>query len=241
MPARKVGDAPPRRRIREVRSSADPRFAEAYALLKRTFSRSELIPRREWNAIMRELEADLYSDINWHLLVALRGDRLIGAASGSYLGNLNIGVVSYIAVDAKAREDGLGPLLRRRLGALFKMDAQRIRGRALRAIVGEIEADNPWLRSLVRRHRAIPLDFPYEQPSLGGKRKPVALVLYWQPTAGREVTWLGAAHLRRVLYTLWRRTFRVDLPLREPSFRRIMASLEGRKRIGARELPPATD
>jgi GNAT superfamily N-acetyltransferase len=229
---------PKRRRIREIRSSDDPRFGEAYELLTRTFPRAELMPKREWLTVLREREAGLFTDINWHLFVALRGDRLIGAASGSYLGNVNIGLIGYIAVDPDARERGLGPLLRRRLRKAFEQDAKRIRRRPLRAIVGEVEADNPWLRSVIRRHGAIPLDFPYEQPSLRPNLNPVPLILYWQPTADKDTLWLRATYLRRLLYTIWRRTFRIRSPLKEPAFSRMIKSLDGRKRIGSRALPP---
>jgi ribosomal protein S18 acetylase RimI-like enzyme len=228
----------PRRHIREVRTAADPHFAAAYALLRRTFPKSELMPKRDWSTVMAEREAGLFTDINWHLLVALRGDTLIGAASGSYLGNVNVGVIGYIAVDPGAREAGLGPLLRRHLRRAFERDALRIRGRPLRAIVGEVEADNRWLRTLVRRHDALALDFPYYQPSLRDDEHAVPLVMYWQPIASRHTSSLGVPALRRLLYTIWRRTFRVRAPLREPAFRRMMAALKGRRRIGAAPLAP---
>lgn len=196
------------------------------------------MPKRDWLTVLRERETGLFMDINWHLLVALRGDRLIGAASGTYLGNVNIALIGYIAVDTAARERGLGPLLRRRLRRAIEQDAQRIRRRPLRAIVGEIEEDNPWLRTVVKRHGAIPLDFPYEQPSLRPNHASVPLTLYWQPLSNPDTRWLSAAFLRKLLYTIWRRTFRIRSPLKEPAFRRMMKSLEGRKRIAARTLPP---
>jgi hypothetical protein len=112
----------------------------------------------------------------------------------------------------------------------------RIAGRPLEAIIGEVRPDNPWLRHLVRREQAIALDFPYFQPSLGRKKKDVALVLYYQPIA-RQRSSLSAAELRRLLYTMWRRSYRVARPLTKPVFRRMLDSLKGRRRIGQMRLP----
>jgi hypothetical protein len=63
------------------------------------------------------------------------------------------------------------------------------------------------------------------------------MVLYYQPL-DRPRTWLAANELKKLLYTLWRRPYRVSKPLRREAFRRMMRALEGRRRIGQRELPP---
>jgi len=109
--------------------------------------------------------------------------------------------------------------------------------RSLGAIVGEVREDNPWLRYLVRREGAIALDFTYFQPSLGGGRKAVPLVMYYQPLV-RPRRSLGSDELRKLLYTMWRRAYRVARPLRHPEFRRMLRSLAGRRRVGQRALPP---
>ena len=194
-----------------------------------------MLPQRDWRVAMKEREQGLWTDINWHLIVAERGRTIIGAASGSYLGNVNVGVVGYVAMRAGERSSGVGPRLRDRLARLFALDAQRIAGEPLEAIVGEVRANNPWLRHLVRRDGAIALDFPYYQPSLGAKKSPVPLVLYYQPVA-RPRKSLGAAELRRLLYTMWRRMYRVSRPLSRPEFRLMIKGLAGRRRIGQRKL-----
>lgn len=225
-------------RIRALHDVADPAFDAAYALLRRTFSRAQLVPKREWRNLMRERAAGLWTDVAWHFLVAERGRATIGAASGTYLGNVNVGVVGYVVVDPRFRAAGVGPRLRRRLRAGFERDARRVRGRSLEAIVGEVEETNPWLRHLVRREGAIALDFPYFQPALRQRRGAVPLVLYYQPlgTPRRSVS---AAWLRRLLYTLWRRPYRVAKPLSRAPFRRMLRALRGRARVGARSLPVA--
>jgi GNAT superfamily N-acetyltransferase len=228
--------APARLRIREVRSESDPAFRSAYRLFTRVFPSAELLPRRDWVDVMRERSRDLWTDLNWHLLVAERGGRVVGAASGSYLGNLNVGVIGYIALRPGLRSKGIGPLLRRRLRAAFERDAQRIRHGTVSALVGEVRLDNPWLRHLVRREGAIALDFPYYQPRLRETGKPVPLVLYYQPLRTRRRS-LSTRAVRRLLYTLWRRPYRVAKPLSRPGFRRMLRALTGRQRIGQHPLP----
>jgi len=217
--------------IREIRSAGDPAFADAYALLRRTFPRDELLPRRDWQDVLRERDAGVWTDLNWHLLVAVRRGAVIGAASGTYLGNLNVGIIGYVAVDAAVRSLGLGPRLRRRLRRSMHADARRIIRRPLAALVGEVRADNPWLRHLVRHYGAIALDIPYVQPSLRPRGDDVALVLYYQPLTGARRS-LPATKVRRLLYGIWRRYYRVGKPLSRPGFRRMLRALAGRRQIG---------
>lgn len=220
-------------RIRELTTGEDPAFGAAYALLRRTFPKAELLPKREWVTVLRERVAGLWTDINWHLFVAEREGSVVGMASGSYLGNVNVGIVGYIAVRRIARTRGLGPRLRHRLVEAFERDALRVRGKPLRAVVGEVAEENPWLRHLVRRLGALALDFSYCQPSLGRGGKEVALVLYYQGRADRRRV-LPASEVQRLLYTMWRRMCRVANPLSNPAFRRMRQALAGRRAIGSR-------
>jgi hypothetical protein len=221
--------------IREVTTADDPAFRKAFELLRSTFTRVEMAPIRDWRMAMRELEEGLLTDVVWHLLIAERGSKVLGAASGTYLGNVNIGVIGYVALDPKSRSGGLGPRLRRRLQKQFERDAVRIDGRPLRAIVGEVSEENPWLRHLVRKEGAIALDFPYFQPARGRTRPAIPLVLYYQSLRGPRKS-VGVPRLRRLLYTMWRRWYRVAQPLARPEFRKMLASMKGRRRIGQRKL-----
>lgn len=221
--------------IREILSQHDPAFRAAHALLRASFHRAEMLPVADWRNAMRERQERLWTDVNWHLLVAQRNGALVGAATGSYLGNLNVGIIGYIAVKVPARSAGLGPRMRNALRRRFEADA-RLTGHArLRAIVGEVREDNVWLRHLVRREGAIALDFPYFQPSLGGGRDVVPLVLYYQPL-DRPAKSLGVSEVRRLLYSMWRRAYRVARPLSDPAFRAMLQSLRGRRRVGQRAL-----
>jgi len=216
--------------IRAVRTPADPALGGAYRLLKHAFHGAEMVSRRDWEAVIRERAAGVWTDLNWHLLVAVRAGRLAGVATGSYLGNVNVGLIGYIAVAPGARKLGIGPRLRRRLRAAFERDALRLARRPLKAIVGEVRSDNPWLATLLTREGVITLDFPYYQPALR-KRRPVPLTLYYQ-ALGRPRRSLPTAEVRRLLYTIWRRPYRIQQPLAYPSFRRMLSALAGRRRVG---------
>jgi hypothetical protein len=219
--------------IREIQSPSDKAFPAAYRLLHGEFHEAEMSPRRDWTNALRERAHGLLHDVAWHLMVAERGGRVIAAASGTYLGNVNVGVIGYVVVRRNARVAGLGPRIRQALRKAFEADAVRLGHGALEAIVGEVRADNPWLRSLVRREGALALDFEYVQPALDPKLEPVPLVFYYQPLR-RPVRSLDAAYLRRLLFTIWRRAYRVSRPLARPAFRRMLRSIAQRRRIGSR-------
>ncbi len=225
--------------IREVLSADEPSFKVAHELLRREFPHAEMLPVRVWRNAMRERSEGLWTDVGWHLIVAERKSRVLAAASGSYLGNVNVGIVGYIAVRAAARTLGLGPRMRRALHRKFETDARHAGHARLGAIVGEVSRTNPWLRTLVRREGAIALDFPYFQPSLGRMREAVPFVLYYQPLGAKQKT-LGGAQLRRLLYTMWRRTYRIEEPLANGHFRAMLRSIAGRSRIGQIDLSEPT-
>lgn len=226
--------------IREIRSATDAALRRAHRMLTRIFPRAEMLPLSAWKHVLEERETGVWTDLNWHLLVAdyiaATRARLVGAATGTYLGNVNVGLIGYVAVGSASRALGIGPRLRWALRLAFERDAQRLRARPLKALVGEVRPDNPWLRRLVR-HGAIALDVPYYQPSLRRREKEVPLVLYYQPLHMRRTS-LPVAEVRRLIYTIWRRGYRVPRPLAHPTFRRMLRALAGRSRIGQRKLQP---
>ncbi len=221
--------------VREVIASSDPAIAAGHRLLRRAFHEDELVTASEWRNSLREREAGLWWDSCWHLVVAELRGAVIGVASGTYLGNTNMGVVGYLAVSPAARGFGVGPRLRGRLRTLFQRDAQRINGEPLEAVIGEVHRDNPWLARLIRRDSVLALDFDYVQPSLHGTDRPVPLVLYYESLL-RAPKRLPAAKIRRLLFTTWRRIYRIPRPMSRPEFRRMLRSLHGRTYVGQLQL-----
>jgi hypothetical protein len=220
-------------RIREVQAPDDRALGRAHGLLKRIFPRAELLPVRDWRETLREREAGLWTDLGWHLLVAQQGRRLVGAASGSYIGNVNVGLVGYVGVIGELRGHGIGERLRRGLRAAIARDAQRIHGRPLGALIGEVHTENRWLAHLVRETGVLALDFPYSQPSLHRTARHVDLVLYYQPLLRRRRS-LPTDEVRRLVYTMWRRVYRIDRPLARRLFWRMLRALPPGGHVGSR-------
>jgi Acetyltransferase (GNAT) family len=208
----------------------------AHRLLTQIFPRAEMLPRSAWVHVMRERAAGVWTDLNWHLFVARHRGRIVGAATGTYLGHINVGLIGYVAVRSTARSSGIGPRLRWALHLGFERDANRLRSRPLNALVGEVRPDNPWLRRLVG-HGAIALDLPYYQPSLRRSDREVPLVLYYQPLLADRAS-LSAKEVRQLLYAVWRRAYRISKPLAHPLFRAMLRAIAGRARIGQRRLTP---
>ena len=225
-------------RLSEIVHPGDPAFPEAYALLQRVFPASELVRAQEFLRSLRERAAGVWTDLLWHMVIGERGPQLLGVATGSYLGSLNVGLIGYLAVRPGSRSVGLGPRLRSKLLRVFDGDARRLHGRPCDALIGEVEPDNPWLRRLVRHHHAIPLDLPYCQPPVRPTELEVPLVLYYQPLH-RTRKRLPVGEVRRLLYAIWRRGYRIASPLEDARFRRMLRALEGRRWVGARSLPSA--
>lgn len=194
------------------------------------------MPRRDWTNALLEHARGVHTDVAWHLLVAEQKNTVIGIASGTFLGNINVGVVGYLAIAPSAQARGLGARLRRALRRRFVRDAKRITGRQLDGIIGEISLDNPWLRALSRNPAVLPLNFEYYQPRLREDDKPSRFVLYYE-AVGRPVKQLGVAELRRILFAMWRRAYRIARPLDRPAFRRMLSSLTNKRTVGRLRLP----
>ena len=222
-------------RIREITDGRDPALKAAYALLTKSFRRHERVSLGEWRDSLDERADQLLTDTAWHLLVAEEDGRVIGLNSGTFIGSLRLGVIGYLAIDPAARASGLGTRLRAHLRRKFERDAMRLTERPLEGILGEVSEHNPWLRSLARRANVLVLDFPYYQPSLAPEDAPSPFVLYLEQL-GRVRQRIPVTELRRILYAVWRRGYRVSRPLERPAFRAMMRALESRRTVGRRTL-----
>lgn len=221
-------------RISAISSVRDPLFRRAFSLYSSIFPPSERIGREYFRNLFEEKRLGLLTPFNFHFLVAHQGHRVAGFISGTYLAIANLGFVGYLAVRPSDAGRLVGSRLRQRLVQLVQRDALAAGHSGLRGMMGEVEEGNPWLERMCRRG-ALALDLHYFQPSTDGTAV-VPLVLYLQPASGRKVRSLPASALRRVLYAIYRRLYRIRFPLRQPEFRRMLRELEGRARVGARPL-----
>jgi hypothetical protein len=218
-------------RIREVTDPKDPAIGPTYALLKRAFSVNERVPVAEWRASLLERVRGVWSQFTWHLIVAERDDRVIGLATGTYLGSVNVGMIGYLATARGTRAMGVGTRLRAKLRDHFRRDAKAALGRDLDAVLGEVSSKNPWLGRLARQPRVLVLDIPYFQPRLFPDDEPSPFMLYYE-SIEQETRSIAVSHLRRLLFAIWRDSYRVSRPLSRPAFKQMMKALEGRRRIG---------
>ena len=221
--------------ITPVDSARDPLFRGAFSLYSRVFPPSEKIDREYFQNVFEEKRLGLLAPFNFHFLVAHQRGRIVGFISGSYLAIVNLGFVGYLAVAPNDSGRQVGSRLRRRLVDVMQRDARAAGHDDLMGMMGEVEDGNPWLERM-RRHGALALDLDYLQPSTDGMGV-VPLVLYLQPVGGRRrLRSLRVTAMRRILYAIYRRLYRIRFPLKLPEFQRMFRQLEGRTRVGAR--PP---
>lgn len=227
--------APPAITIESLDDHRQPGFKEALRLYNRVFPAKEKIERRYFVDLLREKRQGFLFPFNVHFLVARKQGRVVGLATGSYLSVVNLGFVGYLASDPKLKGERIGSRLRARLVTELRRDARATGRTDLEAVMGEIEPDNPWLRYLVRTRGALALDLDYRQPALRDGTAAVPLVLYFEPISG-PVRRLSVRRVRSIVYSIFRRVYRVRFPLRDPSLRRVMRSIQGRRWIGSRPL-----
>lgn len=222
-------------KFRELIHPRDPALLKAFRILKHTFPSSELVRLAEFLGSLTARAAGFWADLLWHVIVVEQGKFLTGVVTGAYFTAINVGFVGYLAVDRALRAQGVGHQLRNRLLDVFQRDAWRRRHASVSAVVGEIEADNPWLATLVREHRAIALDLPYFQPPIRPGADAVPLVLYYQPLGHRRDT-LPSLEVGALLYQIWRHAYQVIRPWQDPLFIQMLEAIADREEVGGRSL-----
>lgn len=212
-------------RVVHIEDERDPRLEAALSLIRSSFSHDERQPTRELRMEVEEKRLGLLTSYDFHLLAAVAGDRVLGVASGVYLAGVNTGFVGYLTTRTEAQGAGLGTRLRGALVDALRANAREHGYAELDGVVGEIEAESPWLRRMVEQKAAVPFDIPYLQPRLSADRQPVHLVLYRQPVGGRNGP-LPPDDVKKLIHALYRRAYRVRYPLRLPGFRKMLSALE---------------
>lgn len=219
-------------RIVEIRDEREPLAEAALAVIADMFAAHERQPINELRSEIAERRLGMLSGYNFHLLTALyEGDDLpAGTIAGLYLDGVNAGFITYLAVRKQHRGRRLARLLRQKLIEVFRADARREEYDDLAWVLGEVRADSPWLKRLIRTRGAIPYDLEYYHPgmSLGSSER---YVLYRQPVGDhrRELT---TELVRRTLFAIYRRGYRVRYPLNRDIFNNMLEQLEGREIVG---------
>jgi ribosomal protein S18 acetylase RimI-like enzyme len=219
-------------RIIEIRDEREPLAEAALAVIADMFAAHERQPISELRSEIAERRLGVLSGYNFHLLTALYSgdDTPAGTIAGLYLDGVNAGFITYLAVRSQHRGRRLARLLRPRLIEVFRADARREEYDDLAWVLGEVRADSPWLRRLVRTRGAIPFDIRYYHPgmSLDSDER---YILYRQPIGDHRLE-LPVELVRRTLFAIYRRGYRVRYPLNRDIFSNMLQQLEGRDYIG---------
>lgn len=223
-------------KIEKVDSVRSPLFHASFALYRRVFPKDEQMPKRYFYEHLVEEKLGLSRPFHFHYFVGIKGDRVLGFGCCTYLALVNMGFIDYLAVDSGAKGQGVGTLLRGQLVEVLREDARKHGLEDLTAVLGETREESPWLRRL-QGQGAFALDIDYLQPPLEDHKNPVPLVLYVQPVA-KPFDSLTSDEVRQVLYTLYRRLYRIPYPLQDPNFRYMLKQLNRRQKVGGKVVDP---
>lgn len=205
----------------------------ALDLIRRAFPPRERQPIEQIAMEITEKRLGLLTSYDFHLLAAVSPEQeVMAVVSGVYLGGVNTGFVTYLAVDAEHRQRRLGRRLRVALVDAFRRDAVLLDWPDLAAVVGEVRLDSPWLHRLVRDRAVLPLDLTYYHPGEDPDQPDAEWILYRQPIADSRPN-LPAVEVRQLLYAIWRRAYRVRWPLERHGFTAMLREMEGREVVGA--------
>ena len=217
----------------EIEDERQAPAQEALAIIRESFEPHERQSREHFAMEIRERRLGLPATEPYHVLAILsETGQGMAVAAGVYLSAVNAGLVTYLGVRPEYRERKLGRRIRRELVEALRADARHLGHSDLSWVVGEVRMDSPWLRRLVRERAAIPFDFTYYHPGVGPGRSDERWILYRQPL-GDERTELPSVEVKRLVYDLWQRAYRVRWPLEHDGFSAMIDELEGKPVIGA--------
>jgi GNAT superfamily N-acetyltransferase len=220
-------------RIVAVEDERTALAAGALELIRDSFAPRDRQPVEQIAMEIAEKRLGLLTSYDFHIFAAIDEDEnVLAVSSGVYLGGVNTGFVTYLAVREEHRTKQLGRRTRTALLEAFQNDARSLDWSELAAVVGEVRLESPWLRRLVRDRSVLPLDFGYFHPGQDPAASSVRYILYRQPWVDTR-TELPVREVRQLLYAIWRRAYRVRWPLERESFHLMLQELEGRTVVGA--------
>lgn len=184
-----------------------------------------------------------YGENNYHIVLALDGERTVAASVSDYLAKPNCGVIEFLLVDESLRGAGIGKKVHAATVEILNDDARRVGRGAIDGIVIELndpfqvapQDDNydPFERALIwDRWGYKRVCFPYVQPALSEEQEPVTcLILGMKPMATRLQHEVPSTLVCDVLSEFMRWAMRIDDPASNPIFIEMRKFLLERSRI----------
>jgi GNAT superfamily N-acetyltransferase len=188
-----------------------------------------------------------YGPNNYHIILALDGDRTVGASVSDYLATPNCGVIEFLLVAEASWGTGIGRKLHDATLAALDADARRAGGAGVDAIVIELndpyrvapQDDNfdPFERAMIwDRWGYGRLCFPYVQPALSADQAPVTcLLLGIKPIASHLKEQVPLRTVCDVLAGYMRWAMRIEQPELDPTF---VAMKQHLSRLSAVRIEP---
>lgn len=224
---------PPAERIVEVTDERNPLATAALEVIMESFPPEDRQSLHQLRTEIGEKRLGLLSDYDFFLFTALDEDgHPMGSVAGIYLDGINAGFVTYLAVRSRYRGRQVARRLRATLIDACRRAARRLGYEDLAWVVGEVEAESPWLRRLVETRGAVAFDLDYFHPGMLPGASPKRFVLYRQPVGDHRIE-IPTDLVRRILYSIYRRAYRVRYPLDHEAFRHMLQQMEGRETVGA--------
>ena len=201
--------------------------------------------RESLDNIQRYLErkaADWYGPNNYHVHVRLEDGELVGGAITDYLAGPNTGVIEFLVAAPARRGRGLGRRLLDAAETALAADARAAGAAGLRAVVAEmndpfrgglaLDSMDPFTRLLIWSGWGYAgLDFPYVQPALSDRQRPVtSMLLAWKPV-GETGNAVASATVKQVLHEYMRWAMRIDQPQRSAEFAQMARYLDARTAV----------
>lgn len=218
--------------IVEISDEREPLADAALELIAQAFSRPDRQPLSELRSEVAEKRMGLLTAMDFHLLAAVTPDgEAVGTTAGIYLEGVNAGFVTYLAVSPGYQGRKLGPSLRSALVRCLRKDARDAGHSDLAWALGEIDSESNWLARLLQRRAALTFDLTYFHPGMNPETTSSTFILYRQPV-GDEREVLPAVEVGRILYSIYRRGYRVRYPLAHPGFQDMLNQLQDRKWVG---------
>jgi GNAT superfamily N-acetyltransferase len=222
-----------RYRVIEILDERTPEAVAAMDLIRASFSSRDRHSLDELRSEVEEKRRGLLSAYDYHLLAALdEGGTVAGAASGAYLEGVNAGFIMYLAVRPGDRGQGIAQQLRAALVEKLRTNAREYGYPDLNWVLGEVRSGSRWLGRLLKRG-AIAFDFDYYHPGMAPAGDEQPFTLYREPILDRREK-LPRELVKRILFSIYRRAYRVRYPLERPGFQ---AMLEQAKARSARKKP----